>query len=240
MEVTRPAIAQLESVVQDIPGWSPIDQLYSLYLLTLAASDVEGDVMEIGSWCGRSAVTLGLAALQAGVPAVHCVDLFPERDHWYTNEDGSHSFKLTLGPRTYASYVDQRVWDEPFQRDIAPLYKKDNGILDIFNRVIAQKGVADVVRPFRGDAADFFAATGTNRKFRLAFLDGDHGYEAVSRDIQLTTEHLAPGGWICLDDAFSSYEGVDQAIRDHLLASPLFDVKQQLTRKCFAARRKAR
>lgn len=237
MEITRPAITQLESVVRDIPGWSPIDQLYSLYLLTLSLSDVPGDVLEIGSWCGRSAVALGLAAQQARVPAVHCVDLFPERDHWYTHEDGSHSFRLTLGGRTYASYVDQRVWDEPFQRDIAPLYEKDTGILDIFNRVIAEKGVAGVVRPFRGDAEDFFAREGAGRTFRLAFLDGDHGYEAVTRDIRMATEHLAPGGWLCLDDAFSSYDGVDRAIRDHVLEDPRFDVKQQLTRKCFAARK---
>ncbi len=238
METTRPAIDQLEALVKDVPGWSPLDQLYSLYLLTLSAADLEGDVVEIGSWCGRSAVALGTAARQAGVPRVHCVDLFPERDHWYTHPDGSHSFQLTLGARTYASYVDQRVWDEPFQRDIAPLYAKDAGILDIFNRVIRARGLEDVVKPFRGDATDFFAGPGADAKIRLAFLDGDHGYDAVSQDILQTADRLVPGGWVCLDDAFSTYEGVDRAIRDHILASDRFDLKQQLTRKCFAARKR--
>lgn len=238
METTRPAIDQLEALVKDVPGWSPLDQLYSLYLLTLSVADLEGDVVEIGSWCGRSAVALGTAARQAGVPHVHCVDLFPERDHWYAHPDGSHSFRLTLGNRTYESYVDQRVWDEPFQRDIAPLYAKDPGILDIFNRVIRARGLEDLVKPFRGDATDFFTGPGAGSKIRLAFLDGDHGYEAVSRDILQATECLVPGGWVCLDDAFSSYEGVNRAIQDHILGSDRFDLKQQLTRKCFAARRR--
>ena len=48
---------------------------------------------------------------------------------------------------------------------------------------------------------------------------------------------LVPGGWLCFDDAFSTYEGVDRAIRDLVIGKPEFDFSQQLTRKLFVARR---
>ena len=49
---------------------------------------------------------------------------------------------------------------------------------------------------------------------------------------------LVNGGWICFDDAFSCYEGVNQAIRELILADPQFDLCQQMTRKLFVARKK--
>ena len=48
------------------------------------------------------------------------------------------------------------------------------------------------------------------------------------------------GGWICFDDAFSSYEGVDRAIARLVIDNPAYDLTRQLTRKCFAARKAVR
>jgi hypothetical protein len=47
---------------------------------------------------------------------------------------------------------------------------------------------------------------------------------------------LLPGGWICFDDAFSSYAGVDQAITELVINSGNYQQCQQLTRKLFVAR----
>lgn len=238
LEMTRPAIDQIEEVIRDIPGWSPVDQLYTLYSLVLATSGLPGDVVEIGSWCGRSASVLGLAARYAGNTRVHCVDLFPERDDWYENADGSYSFKVNIDGRTYSGYTDQTVWQEPFLRDIAPLYEKHRGVLEIFQNSVAQTGVADLIAAHRGDAASFFAQVGDDFHCRLAFLDGDHSYDAVCDDIRQVDRHLVPGGWICFDDAFSYYDGVNRAISDLIIANADYDLKQQMTRKCFVARKK--
>ena len=74
-KMTDPIIEQIEKMVENIHGWSPIDQLYTLFNLAYLASDIEGDIVEIGSWGGRSASVLGLAAQLIGNTVVHCIDL---------------------------------------------------------------------------------------------------------------------------------------------------------------------
>lgn len=235
----RAAIAQIEEMVRTIPGWSPVDELYSLYMLVLASQDIPGDVVEIGSWCGRSACVLAQAARQAGDPRIHCVDLFPGRDDWYENADGSFSMRVEIDGRLYGGYQDQTVWREPFLRDIAPLYERHAGVLEIFQASIRTAGVEEWIVSHRGDATNFFANVGADFRCRLAFLDGDHGYVPLCADIRLVDQHLSPGGWICFDDAFSTYDGVDRAITDLILDNPNYDIHQQLTRKFFVARKRA-
>jgi hypothetical protein len=40
------------------------------------------------------------------------------------------------------------------------------------------------------------------------------------------------------DDAYTVYTGVDKAIEELIISSGKYDIYQQLTRKCFAARKK--
>jgi hypothetical protein len=49
---------------------------------------------------------------------------------------------------------------------------------------------------------------------------------------------LLPGGWICFDDAFSHYDGVNRAIQDKVINSGRYELCQQMTRKLFVARRR--
>ena len=46
----------------------------------------------------------------------------------------------------------------------------------------------------------------------MVFIDGDHDYESVARDIRVWDEKLAPGGLICGDDY--SWKGVREALED--------------------------
>jgi len=73
---------------------------------------------------------------------------------------------------------------------------------------------------------------------KFAFIDGDHGYDAVCKDIENVERYLVPGAWICFDDAFSSYEGVSRAIQDMIINNPEYSFGQQMTRKFFVARKK--
>ncbi len=234
---TTPAVARIEELVAAVPGWSPGDQLAALYNLVFA-SPLEGDVIEIGSWCGRSAVALGLAAQAAGGTAVHAVDLFPARGDWRRNADGTYSLVVQVRGREVRSCQDQRVWAEPFARDIEPVYRTCHSVREIFDRTIARAGLTDVVRPFQGTLELFAAEAPAGLRCRLAFVDGEHSYEAVCREIEVIERFLLPGGWICFDDAFSCYDGVDGAIADRILGSGRYDRAQQLTRKLFVARRR--
>lgn len=229
--------AVLKAVTREIPGWSPHDQLLALYSLAVGTSNLGGDLFELGVWCGRSAVALGLAAKVVGCKT-HCVDLFPTRQDWSQNVDGTYSMHVNLPEGVIGAYQVQTVWKEPFERDIEPVYKQYGGILEAFNNSVTQFGVRDRVHGYRGTSALLLRSPLADCRFRLAFLDGDHGYDAVCEDIKRVTTQLVPGGWICFDDAFTSYEGVDKAIRDQILGNPAFDCGNQITRKMFVARKR--
>jgi predicted O-methyltransferase YrrM len=237
MSSNAPIAVQLASAVEQIPGWSPLDQLLSLFTLAYASADVPGDILEIGSWCGRSAVALGMAARLTGSTHVYCMDLFPEKSDWRRNADGTYSFAVKIGDRVLHAYNEQTVWAEPFQKDIAPVYERfPGGIAEAFQAAMKRNELTDCVKPMKGDMLTFGSAAPNDLKLRMAFVDGDHSYSAVASDIAQIERYLSPGGWICFDDAFSSYSGVDEAIERHILGSGRYSQAQQLTRKFFVAR----
>jgi predicted O-methyltransferase YrrM len=56
----------------------------------------------------------------------------------------------------------------------------------------------------------------------LLFIDADHEYESVARDLQYWTPFLVPGGTLVLHDMHMSDAGVDRAIYYQLLNNPAF------------------
>jgi predicted O-methyltransferase YrrM len=229
---------RIESLVENVHGWTPIDQLYTLYTMTLLTSGLEGDVVEVGSWCGRSAVVLAAAAKSAGSSKVHCVDLFPEKSDWRQKEDGSYWFEVTIDGKRYGGYQEQTVWKDIFESQIAGIFDTYNGIFDCFQETVSRRGMADVIRAHKGDLKSLLAKLGPAFRCRLAFLDGDHSFAAVSADIRSIDRCLVPGGWLCFDDAFTSYDGVNRAIEELVIANPGYECCQQMTRKLFIARKK--
>ncbi|NLI76675.1 MAG: class I SAM-dependent methyltransferase [Candidatus Riflebacteria bacterium] len=238
MDEVKPVWEKIEALTAQIHGWTPIDQLFALFTITMASAGLEGDVLEVGSWSGRSAVVFGEAVKLLGHSVVHCVDLFPEKSDWRENPDGTYSFAVEIHGQKYQGYQEQTVWRDTFQNQVVKVYETSESLWEIFHRTIEARGMQGVVLAHRGDLESFLAARGTGFRCRVAFLDGDHGYQAVRQDIQSVEKHLVPGGWLCFDDAFTSYPGVDQAIREMILENPGYDLCRQMTRKLFVARRK--
>lgn len=234
----KPVITQIEEMAATIPGWSPVDQLYTLFNLVYLSPDIEGDILEIGSWCGRSSSVLGLAARATGRSRVYCIDLFPEKNDWKYNKDESYSFEVVLGNKKYGGYTEQTVWKAPFEKEIAPLYERYNGIFDIFIETITRHKLLDIINPYKGTSEIIKDIVPEDFKCKLAFVDGDHSYEAVCKDIRNIEPYLAKGGWICFDDAFSTYDGVNRAITDLIINNPAYEFCRQMTRKFFIARKK--
>jgi hypothetical protein len=238
---TKPVWQQIEEVVGEIPGWSPLDELYTLFLLVHITGNMDGDILEVGSWCGRSSVVLGLAA-QLGIikTKVYSVDLFPKKDDWSQNKDGSWSFEVKASNgKTLDAYKVQTVWSDPFEQAIRPVYERWNGILDAWHEFIDKNGLEDINTPFVGNSDMFFECAPDDLKLRVVFLDGDHGYEAVKQDILNVEKYIVSGGYVCFDDAFSGfYPDVDRAIQEFIIESGKYDIVQQMTRKFFVARKK--
>lgn len=234
----RPTTDLMEEVLRVTPGWTPLDQLCALFNLTVASAAVPGDIIEIGSWCGRSTVALGMAARLSEGGRIHCIDVFPKKHDWYVNTDGSFSFKVDIGGETISAYTTQTVWREPFERDIAPLYDREDGVFERFLETLRRFDLEANTSVTRGTIEHFAETAPAGLMCRLAFIDGDHGYHAVVRDIEYVERWLSPGGWICFDDAFTGYDGVDRAVQERIIASGRYDLTYRVTRKCFIARRK--
>lgn len=227
--------ATLREVAETVPGWTPLEQLLSLFALAYNSARL-GDVLEIGSWCGRSMVALGLAAQAAGNAHVHCVDAFPERGDWYENADGTFSFQVVTETGVVRGHADQVVWAEPFHRDIVPTYERWGSLWKAFLGSRERFGLNDVVTPHRMSSAAFFTGPGRAHRYGLVFIDGEHSHEAVAYDMDAAIERLVTGGTLCMDDAFTCYDGVNAAIR-HRIESQASGLRQpmRVTRKMFAA-----
>jgi len=228
----------IETATESVPGWSPTEQLFALFLLATSGAAEKGDILELGAWCGKSTIALAMAASLVGSCKVLSVDLFPEKHDWYQNEDGSYSFSVEIDGKVHSSYQTQTVWREPFERDIQPVYARWSATLDAFTENVTAAGLLDVVIPYRMDLERFAIDFAADTDLRLAFIDGDHSFEAVCNDIEIVDRMLLPGGWICFDDAFTSYDGVDEAIREKILHNPNYDTFMQPTRKLFVAKKK--
>ena len=228
---------QIHRAVSEIPGWTPIDQLIVLYMLAIAAP-AAGHFAEVGTWCGRSSVVLAMAARSRADALVHSIDLFPERSDWKQNVDGTWTLSVDLDGVVVTAHTANPMWDEPFRTAVEPTYRDHGSPRERFEQALVENHVQDWVVPWKGNLRHWIAGSLRNPPWGLAFLDGDHDYRAVADDIRDITPLLLPGAWLCLDDAYSVYPGVDQAIEENIVSRPdLWDMSFQATRKMFVARR---
>ena len=93
------------------------------------------------------------------------------------------------------------------------------GLLEVFRRNLSSEITAGRVVPVMaesGAAVDIVRAALEGRPLDMVFIDADHTYEAVKRDIQLWSPLIAPGGLISGHDYGEEWPGVKRAV-DELL-----------------------
>jgi len=230
-----PIYEKIEKMVEYIHGWSPIDQLYSLYLLAFSTNQLLGNIVEIGSWSGRSAIVLGEAAKEIGETKVFAIDYFPNWEDWNENPDGAYEFKTDIEGVSYLGHHNQTVWKEPFEESIIPFYNEHPKLLEHFKENIKNNSLDEIVTPIKGNSNYFSDYVGKNFKCKFLYIDGEHSYESVKNDIEVMKKYLVRGGIICFDDAFTTYEEVDKAIEELIIDSDEFIHCNKLTRKLFVA-----
>lgn len=223
-------------LVEEAPGWCPSDQLTALFGLAYEVGHLDGDIVEIGTWCGRSAAALGLAAERHPSTTVYCADLFPERADWRENPDGTYSFAVDIDGTRYHGCNMQTVWPDAYGQ-IELTYARIGSPHLAFETLIRTLGLDNVVRALRGNSSHLMASLPVAFTCKLAYIDGEHSYEAVKRDILSVEPFLTDGGWLCFDDAFSGYTGVDRALYELVVGRDGYGDFQQLTRKLFVARK---
>jgi predicted O-methyltransferase YrrM len=139
-----------------------------------AAVDVAGPLLEVGSYCGKSAIYLGAAARATG-------RVLFSVDHHRGSEENQVGWE----------------WHEP------DLVDPEVGLMDtlpVFRRTIHAAGLEGTVVAVVGDSPTVAKHWSTPLAF--LFIDGGHGTEPAHRDYELWTPHVAPGGVLAIHDVF--------------------------------------
>ena len=162
----------LRRAARDAPGFMPENEGIALYDAALRAGDV-GPLLEIGSYCGKSAVYLGAAA-RAKETIVFSLD------HHRGSEEHQPG----------QQYHDEQLIDEAGRIDTLPQ----------FRRTIASAGLEDVVVGIVGVSA--LVASWWRTPLALVFIDGGHSRAAAEADYKGWAPWVTRGGLLVIHDVF--------------------------------------
>ncbi|HZQ84524.1 MAG TPA: class I SAM-dependent methyltransferase [Acidimicrobiales bacterium] len=167
--------AQLLEVARAAKGFMPDDEGMALHRAGVtAAQSGLGPLLEVGTYCGKSAVYLGAAA-RAGGTVLFTVD------HHRGSEE------------------NQAGWDHHDTEVVDPATGRMD-TLPFFRRTIEAAGLEDVVVGVVGQSPAVARAWATPLSF--LFIDGGHGSEPAWADYHGWTPHLAVGGLLAIHDVF--------------------------------------
>ncbi len=175
--------AGLVRLVDTIPGMTDFDKIDAV--IEVMRTVPPGDVVEIGSWWGRSAALLLLLARRHCVGPVLCVD--PWRS------DCLDQGVAVLDRSSAALDLDGAL--EIFQMNLSPLARGDINYLRASSVEAAQR-----YRPGLIVTTPVFGCTRYGGQIALLHIDANHSYERVAEDARLWTPRVQPGGWIVFDD----------------------------------------
>ena len=139
-----------------------------------AQCSVPGPMLEVGSYCGKSAIYLGAAARDSD-------RLLFALDHHRGSEENQPGWE----------------WHEP------DLVDPELGILDTlptFRRTIHGAGLEGTVVALVGDSPAI--AAGWTTPLALVFIDGGHGVEPAHLDYEGWAQKVLPGGTLLIHDVF--------------------------------------
>ena len=170
-----------------------------------------GPVLEVGGYCGKSAMYLGAACAQAA-------ELLFSVDHHRGSEENQPGWE----------YFDEEVWD-------AQAGAVDT--LPFFRETIRRAGLEGTVVSIVGRSIDI--ARRWRTPLSMLFLDGGHTMEHALNDYRGWSPHVSPGGILAIHDVFPDPADGGRApyeIYQRALASDLF-VEEQVVRSLRLLRR---
>lgn len=129
-------------------------------------------------------------------------------------EVGSYHGRSTraLADNTKGTVYCIDTWQERFFNDDDSICWVDAHSEDRFKLNLQDHIKNQTVIPFKGTLADF----NQDMKFDLIFLDGDHRYEFVHRDIAYALNHVKKGTILSGHDyGYSSWPGVKKAVNEY-------------------------
>jgi hypothetical protein len=175
--------AGLVRLVGTIPGMCGEDKMHAVIEVMRRAPP--GDIVEIGSWWGRSAALFVWLSQRYDLGKVLCVD------PWAADA-------MTQGDALLDSTSHKLDTEEAlrmFEINLVPLA---GGRLN-YIRARSTEGA----RRYKADPAaetEVFGQTRYAGRIAVLHIDGNHAYDEVARDEAAWTPLVASGGWIIFDD----------------------------------------
>jgi predicted O-methyltransferase YrrM len=174
--------AELLEHARAAKGFMPEDEGAFLHA-TARAHLGDGPALEIGTYCGRSAIWLGAAARTTSSTVFTL-------DHHRGSEE------------------NQAGWEH----HDATLVDQETGLMDtlpVFRRTVARAGLEDVVVAVVGRSTTVAAHWRT--PLALLFIDGGHAEEHAQNDYSGFARWVQPGGVLVIHDVFEHPEDGGQA-----------------------------
>jgi predicted O-methyltransferase YrrM len=165
--------AEARALAEAARGYMPIDEGHALYT-SASAVDVAGPWLEVGSYCGKSALYLGTAAREQQT-------ILFALDHHRGSEE------------------NQAGW----QHHEPDLVDPELGVMDtlpIFRRTVFNAGLEAVVVALVGDSITI--ASHWQTPLGLLFIDGGHGPEPAHADYENWVPKIVVGGRLLIHDVF--------------------------------------
>ena len=195
-------IAALFHHAETIPGMCDHAKLHALYAVFRHAP--RGDIVEIGSWWGKSALVLTRLAQHYGIGCVLCVDPWSNPHLLQHDERGL----LDRVP------VDADEALQVFEINLLPYA---NGNLN-YLRLPSVDAAGEYRRSTRV-ATPAFGTTTYSGRIALLHIDGNHSHASAQADVAAWQALVVAGGWIVIDDYTWPYGDGPQRVGDAFMAA---------------------
>jgi predicted O-methyltransferase YrrM len=193
--------AALRAIAEAAKGFLPADEADALYDAAWAMAP-RGPMLEVGTYCGKSATFLGAAA-KARDGVVFTVD------HHRGSEENQPGWE----------------WHDPELVDPAV------GVMDtlpFFRRTMHAADLEDVVVAIVGRSKTVAAAWTT--PLAMLFIDGGHAAEHCIADYAGWAHHVMPGGVLAIHDVFPDPADGGQAPYEHIFLPAVRDGFEEIRR----------
>lgn len=168
---------------------------------TAVAYGAKGPLLEVGSYCGKSAIYLGAAARQAGTTVITV-------DHHHGSEENQAGWE----------HHDPSLVDPCTGRmDTLPVFRKNIGSAGLEEEVVAIVGQSRTVARF------------WQTPLALLFIDGGHAEEYAQGDYESWTPWVQVGGALVIHDVFPDPADGGQApyhVYQRAIASGAFEERR--------------
>lgn len=168
--------------LKTIKGFLDEEEGQRLFEIALEASK-RGPCLEIGSYCGKSAIYIG-AACKRNSSILYSIDHHRGSEEQQPGE----------------TYFDPELFDP--QMFCVDTFR-------IFRETLEKAALEETVVPIvcRSEVASRLWAT----PLSLVFIDGGHSYEAALTDYRSWAGHIVPGGYLLIHDIFKDPQKGGQA-----------------------------